>query len=463
MRLTTTDEIYALIGRFNKTVPLDDSPGSFFTVLRETFDRIADAEYAAAAAEDPEDGLVTPIEYPSFGTSQDDDKSVKVFYVVWQNFSTRLSFAWRDRWRLADAPDRRVRRLMEKENKKLREDAAREFADAVRSLVVFVRKRDPRYAPNTQSEAERQKVLRDAAAAQAARSRAAHQEKLRKNDADEFIIPEWAQSRSDEKEAHVGEFTESEDESEVEQIECVVCSKTFKSERQYEAHEKSKKHLKAVQLLRRQMKKENANLDLDLDLGERESKEEAVPTTVVAADEEEPPEDDDGDNNNNSTNNGDVDEQEDFEDDSRPETPLTEATTGRAETASRITTAAASDEDESEEDDDEYASRDAVEARLTGGAEQTKANTDDNKEETAAAADDDDDLTLAGQVGDIALQNESEDGSQPPPSSSQRKMGKAKAKREKKAARQAVEAASGSHVSFLFLSFSFFPCFRLRS
>jgi DnaJ family protein A protein 5 len=77
-----------------------------------------------------------------------------------------------------------------------------------------------------------------------------------------FEVPEWAQARSDDNGAEGG-FSESEEESEVEILECVVCNKTFKSAKQLEAHEKSKKHTKAVQQLRRQMKREGAELQLD--------------------------------------------------------------------------------------------------------------------------------------------------------------------------------------------------------
>jgi DnaJ homolog subfamily A member 5 len=143
---------------------------------------------------------------------------------------------------------------VDKENKRLRDEGVRDFNDAVRSLVAFVRRRDPRFIPNSQSEADRQKILREAAAAQAARSRAANQAKLK-----EHIIPAWAQTHQVEADDH---FTESE-ESEVEHVECVVCGKVFKSEKQYETHEKSKKHIKAVQQLRREMRKENERLNLD--------------------------------------------------------------------------------------------------------------------------------------------------------------------------------------------------------
>ncbi|RYP65245.1 hypothetical protein DL771_008409 [Monosporascus sp. 5C6A] len=403
VRLMTADDIYALIGRFNKAIPLDDSPGSFFTILRGTFDRLAEGENAAAEWE----GLA-PFDYPSFGSSQDGDKAAKTFYSGWQAFSTRLSFSWKDKWRLSDAPDRRVRRLMEKENKKFREDAIREFNDAVRSLVIFVRKRDPRYVPNTQSEAERQKILRDSAAAQAARSRAAHQEKM-KNDA--FAVPEWAQSKGDD--AHLGEFTESEEESEVEHIECVVCNKTFKSEKQYEAHEKSKKHIKAVQQLQRQMKKENANLELG-----RESSGLHTPAEPALPEVEE-----DG-----------VESEADAGHD-RAETPLTDGTS-RLETASRtdVTEPASSRvtivDSEIESEDDEYASRDAVEARLA----------QDKRTTTEPVLGDDGEVGdyLAERAEDISIENE-------PP---QKKVGKAKAKREKKAARQAASDQSGANTSY---------------
>jgi len=195
------------------------------------------------------------VEYPDFGTSTDHyEEVVRPFYRAWIGFSTKKSFAWRDEYRTSDAPDRATRRIIEKENKKLRDEGIREFNDAVRALVAFVRRRDPRYIPNTQTDDDRQKVLRDTAAAQAARSRAANQAKL-----DQHIVPEWAKSHKAPEEAT---FSDSE-ESEVEHIECVACGKIFKSENQYETHERSKKHIKTVRQLKREMHKENKRLGLD--------------------------------------------------------------------------------------------------------------------------------------------------------------------------------------------------------
>lgn len=470
VRLVTPDEIHALMGRFSKATPLDDSPGSFFTVLRELFGRISDGEDAAAAAESDEPS--SSAGYPSFGTSQDDGAAARRFYAAWQGFSTRLGFAWRDRWRLSEAPDRRARRLMERENRRLREDAVREYSDAVRALVAFVRRRDPRY-PQQQSEADRQRALRDAAAAQAARSRAAHREKLKRTggggDGDDDrdpppAVPEWARSRGDGDEALLGEFSESTEESEVEHIECVVCGKTFKSERQYEAHEKSKKHIKAVQQLRRQMKRDNANLDLGDDDGDGDGDDGLSP--AAAASDGTPslatqavPLSDDGRVDDSGVDNQGKEESDDDDDDDDPESSSpAEATTGHTtETAATGSGATATtvnsdnddddDEGESGDEDDEYTSRDAVEARFTGGAGRAKAknplvqgkDNDDDDQEEGEATDD-----LAGKLGDISIENGDGSSTAEP---QKKKAGKAKARREKKAARQAAVAVAEAQVS----------------
>lgn len=249
VRMTTADELARLVRKFNSGVEFTDAPSGFFGFVRETFEQLAKEEEAAGQWED-----VDVREYPTFGHKDDGhDDVVRQFYNAWSNFATVKSFAWRDKYRLSEAPDRRIRRLMEKENNAARQDGIREFNEAVRVLVAFVRKRDPRYTPNTQSEAERQKALRDAAANQRARARAENEAKIKDTE-----IPEWTRFREAE------ELEESEEEEQEQQIiECVACSKEFKSERQFEAHEKSKKHQKAVYALQKKMKKENANLDLD--------------------------------------------------------------------------------------------------------------------------------------------------------------------------------------------------------
>lgn len=88
-----------------------------------------DREEEAAAAEAAESH--TPL--PSFGDSKSDPKhDVRQFYLAWIAFSTAKSFSWLDHWKYSDAPDRRVKRAMEKENKRYRDAGRREYNDTVK-------------------------------------------------------------------------------------------------------------------------------------------------------------------------------------------------------------------------------------------------------------------------------------------------------------------------------------------
>ncbi|RHZ52183.1 hypothetical protein CDV55_100219 [Aspergillus turcosus] len=246
--MTTSGDILKLFSKFSPRMEFSDSPSGFYGGLRVVFTRLALEEELACRADKLEF-----VDYPTFGSRSDTfEDVVRPFYAVWSSFSTKKSFAWKDIYRYSEAPDRRVRRLMEKENKRLREEGIREFNEAVRSLVAFVKKRDPRYKSGIQSEAQRRELLRQTAAAQAAKSRAVNQAKLR-----EHVIPDWAKSEEAEE-----ENSES-SESELERFECVVCRKDFKSLNQFNAHERSKKHVKAIKQLRWEMRAENESLNLD--------------------------------------------------------------------------------------------------------------------------------------------------------------------------------------------------------
>ena len=248
VRITTAGDITRMFTEFRGKLDFTNSDTGFYAVFRRIFDTLAREEELACQWEG-----VDHVSYPSFGHADDAyDDNVRSFYAAWNGFTTRKSFSWEEVYRYSEAPDRRVRRMMEKENKLFREEGAREFNDVVRSLVAFVKKRDPRFKPNTQSEAERQKLLRDTAVAQAARSRAANQAKHSQHE----HIPGWMKFS----ESHDSEKSDESEEAAAEQFECVVCKKSFKSEKQYETHEKSRKHVKAVQHIKRQMQQEDKDL-----------------------------------------------------------------------------------------------------------------------------------------------------------------------------------------------------------
>jgi DnaJ family protein A protein 5 len=58
------------------------------------------------------------------------------FYSFWESFCTAKSFAWKDEYDTREAPNRRVRRLMEAENKKLRDVSKKERNAEIRVCKI---------------------------------------------------------------------------------------------------------------------------------------------------------------------------------------------------------------------------------------------------------------------------------------------------------------------------------------
>lgn len=413
LRMTTASDIMRMFTKFNRPIDFSDSPSGFYGLLRDTFDVLGREEEAACEWRGFE-----PVYYPSFGHANDDFEHIaKPFYAAWSGFATSKSFSWKDTFRYSDAPDRRVRRMMEKENKRLRDEGIREYNDAVRSMVALVRKRDPRYIPNSQSEAERQKVLRDTASAQATRSRAANQAKL-----DEYVRPEWTKTQASEMSG------DSEDEEEMgegrmeEHYQCVACGKTFKSEKQFEVHEKSKKHLKAVRQLRKTMRKDQEVLKLDETVrGDAASS----PGTVRVEPEECALENDTGLPGSreeglsrfisDETENGfDLDSKS-----NKPSSPSSIVSSSKT---------AYPNQDLNADDDDEYAPRENVESRVFVGTDASNSCSEDGFEGT----------DMIRGVGGLSVEDES--------AAPNSKLGKAKLKRARRAVQKEDTQRDGAEV-----------------
>ncbi|KAK9366873.1 DnaJ domain-containing protein [Lipomyces kononenkoae] len=254
---------------------IDDSEIGFFTIARKVFAQLADEE-----AE--EDG--SEIRLPDFGNSRSPWASeTRYFYSAWSAFSTKKSFDWCDQYRLADAPDRRVRRAMEKENKKLRDAAKKEYNDTVKAFVAFIKKRDPRSKQSSANNEQRQQDMATKVKEQAAKARAAHRNRFRAYEDQDWATPEydeqfWDEEYSDKPKKESGNNEDVEtttpvdasvnneydrDEDEIIVYECVFCKKVFKSEKQLGVHEQSNKHQKIVRDVVRRMRKENAAIGHD--------------------------------------------------------------------------------------------------------------------------------------------------------------------------------------------------------
>jgi len=157
-----------------------------------------------------------------------------------------------DRWNVAEAPERRARRLMEKDNKKSRETARKEYNDTVRSLVKFVRKRDPRYKSYLQSQSQSNTPPIPSTVVKT-------QQKLPET----YIKQAW--QMVDAKDLHNDLDWATAEGDDLEEWECVACRKIFRSEAAWESHERSKKHLKEVEILKREMQSDDQDLGLNDD------------------------------------------------------------------------------------------------------------------------------------------------------------------------------------------------------
>ncbi|KAG2018154.1 DnaJ protein [Coprinopsis cinerea AmutBmut pab1-1] len=261
-----------------------DEENGFFSIYRNLFSRIQSEE----AMLDPDASG-----YPSFGYSSwpwttemkkrtNADGAAREFYSVWSNFATEKEFGWVEQWRLSEAPDRRVRRfvafanvicavscdilmvnwcwvfgicrLMEKDNKKARDDARREYNETVRALVKFLRKRDPRFK---KYEKEQQTL----AASQSASTPTSKQ--TAQLDLENYVEQDWQKVDPAFHKSHADlEWGLVEGENDEEEWECVACGKSFRSEAAWNSHERSKKHLREIERLKREMEEDEEELEL---------------------------------------------------------------------------------------------------------------------------------------------------------------------------------------------------------
>ena len=141
---------------------------------------------------------------------------------------------------------------MEQENKKERQNARKEYISEIRSLVEFIRRRDPRY-----------KKFKDLLKAEEEK----RQEELaqkKKNDA-EFKAMQykiWMEEKLEEEKLMEKEHLSEQEifEEDIQVFECYACNKIFKSDKQLISHENSKKHKDAVALLRASLLEDEENI-----------------------------------------------------------------------------------------------------------------------------------------------------------------------------------------------------------
>lgn len=223
----------------------DDSKVGFYTIYREVFNKLA-AEESEYMSEDD-------AELPDFGDSKSSYDIVQDFYGFWLSFCTKKSFVWLNKYDISQAENHKILRLMEQENKKVRDKAKKERNEVIRLLTAFVRKRDKRvqaYAEYLKNKAEQHKK-------RAEENRQKMIAQHRKN-IESYKESEWSKFSNLENELKDIEstFNDQSDETDDDDLFCVACNKYFKTEKGFENHEKSKKHKDNVVFLKKNMVKE---------------------------------------------------------------------------------------------------------------------------------------------------------------------------------------------------------------
>ena len=230
----------------------DDEKG-FYAVYSFVFKTIVEED--SKFADDP--SMLDDI--PLFGSSSSLFEEVKLFYDYWQSYCTSKTFVWHEKYDTRHAPNRRVVRAMEKENKKLRDAAKKERNDEIRELVHHVRKRDRRVKAHKEKREEEEKAKLLMMKEKRATEKKERLEKLKDYQEQDWNSMSHLEKNLTEVASHINEEfgddnSSSQSESEdVESFYCIACEKLFKSDKALRNHEKSKKHRERVALIKEHM------------------------------------------------------------------------------------------------------------------------------------------------------------------------------------------------------------------
>lgn len=243
----------------------DDSTNGFYSVFRDAFAEVIawESEYRSGTM-------------PMFGDSKTPLNEVNTFYSYWASFATSHPFASADEYKAEREYNRRVRRDIEAHNNDRRKEARKKYNEQIRSLVDWVKRRDPRFQAY---QAEKTRIAQEKAAELEAKKR-------EREEKDNEKRRQWAEEAKKEAEAlkeerrkliaearangqvlddddadkNSNELEEDNEEFEDENnvmVLCDLCKKVFKSKKQFDTHCKSKKHLQVVAALKKQFEEQD--------------------------------------------------------------------------------------------------------------------------------------------------------------------------------------------------------------
>jgi DnaJ family protein A protein 5 len=428
-----------------------DSSDSFYSVYAKVF-----ADLAADEARHGE------ARRPPFGSSKSNWTAVREFYGWWEGFCTMRPCASADLYDTRTAPNRQVRRAMEKENDKARSELRRKLNDVVHKLVAYVKKRDRR----VQAHKEEEEAERTAKAARAAEERKAKQgqydaerklfnqklaaergaeeeEELKRIDA---MLNEYGDEDEDDGGGGTSARRKSKGkkgkgggggggggggsshkqqqqqqqavgcEEVVEDVEaspwavlddndelmCVACDKRFKNASQWSNHEKSKKHLEKVKQLRAELEAE------DEAFAQEEEEEEDEDEDEDEDEEEEEEEEADAADGKAKTSKAGEEEEDNDDEDEEQDVALPAGSTAENPYAWARPAGAARDLDDEMEVPKEAKTRTAM------VKEAEEAESLEEEEEDSDVDEDDEDAMLRRMAGSVAAAQRSAKGGHAP-------------------------------------------------
>ncbi|CAG2161523.1 unnamed protein product [Oppiella nova] len=255
-------DVYPYFSSFCFTSYTDEEEG-FYTVYRNLFNAIADEDVPFR-----DEGVADDELPPPFGDSKSPYSDVHRFYSYWMSYCTPKAYYYLDKYQASDAPNRRVARLIDKENKKIRDSAKKKRNEEIRNLVEFVRKRDKRVAQNRrklEAKAEENKRKTELLRKQ--------QIEARNKELENYCESEWTSMATLEDDLkEIEHHLDKEDnnkrskradnnsgsDSDVEDnLYCIACDKAFKSDKAFANHENSKKHKTNVAFLKQQLESDD--------------------------------------------------------------------------------------------------------------------------------------------------------------------------------------------------------------
>lgn len=230
--------------------------------------------------------------FPAFGYSKTSYEYLKFFYKKWAGFNTLKSFSWKDEYLYSRTYDRRTKREINKRNEKARQQARNEYNKTVKRFATFIKKIDQRMKDGAKKAEEEKKLKNELRRQQLDAMKKNRTNGNQVEQPSDFELQSWQAVDEDWDEiekryARADEITEEDlltaskipiNDDEIIIYECFICSKNFKSEKQYENHVNTKLHKRRLNEIEKEIKKEHMEFGLDnlSDLDEFSSAAESV-------------------------------------------------------------------------------------------------------------------------------------------------------------------------------------------